>query len=263
MKKYRNILMVLVALFIGGLFFVQNGNNDNLEEEIELTEKNKIVKWVDLDNDGVNEKIVLENRKSDLSGDVYLSVDDVEYLVAQDYNDPEYKMYEMELEFYNLEEEKIIFVNLNQYINGTANNSYPSIYTYKTSKMGILGENRVELLWEMPNSFTPFIESKIQGSFINFYDEGDVKISEYKISDLKKEQVNLDSINDIPLNIDDYFLSVPVHVSIEENEGKLVLSVFRVIRGPVFYAMYEESYDISPAGVLISQKNVDLDWFSK
>lgn len=235
------IILGLIAVISVYYYSIFNSNIDK---------NHKIVRNYDIDGDGVKEIIVLENRKTETSGDVYLSVNEAEHLVYKDYNDPLYELYSLELDFLKFDGYELIFVNLSQFTNGIGNSVESYLFSF--------AENEIEKKWAA-SEFSRFdeqiIRSNYDGEYIRFYDELEKEFSKIHKDELEEDIVKIIS-EDTNLLREKYEVSLPISSKSKMVDGKTHIIVERVVYNNVFRGIYIEEYEWSSGEMRLKKNHI-------
>jgi len=237
------ILIIMIAFMI-----VNNRNADNLknEEIINSEEQNisntQVVDYgkMDLDKDGLEENISIENRADGLGGNIYLIIGENEYLIEEGFYEPNSKRYKITLDFLEFDSKIGILYNLSQYANGVGSNSFVTVYEYR--------QNEIIKVMDYSDLEEPTLMSQLESDKLLFKSKDGLLIQTSAISDIPEDKLAIEDITEIPEIIEDYNLSLQAGSKLDIRNGQYYLSNYRVIRGPIFLGFYEVEYLVTNEG---------------
>jgi hypothetical protein len=210
-------------------------------------------KSVDLNKDGHLDHVSLENRGRGLQGDIYLIVNDIDRLIIEDYCEPNYKLYDMKLDYIYLEDRVEIFVELSQFVNGVGSNSLSYVYDFDGVKL-----TRV---WASEDLETPKLITEREGEKIIFKKSSGEIIQENELAQVPVLDLDENGVSEMLAYCTEHWVTVPVSSKLVSRDGEIYVWVGRVIRGPLFLGFYESEYSVGEdAMTLVSEK---VSWHEK
>jgi len=272
-KRYLGIFLIVVLIV--GLYYQQsrnkslNGKIMSLEAHVaqlessldvlsETIEENKIYmvhnkngfvnsidyEEIDLNRDGIIDEITLENRGRDFSGDVYLVLNGLDYLIESDFYPPDEKLYSMSLEVIDTD---LLCIKLSHFTNGIGSNT--DVYLYEYNRLD-KKRNELHRIWDSSVLEIPNLKSVLKDESILFsYNDGFLMDS-WSIQDVPEDKLIM---NDLEHNI-----SYPVNSKIEIGNDNTYITLLRVIRGPEVLAFLEERYLLK--NHIVKLDSIEVSW---